>query len=61
MSFFLKKPSALVLTGFDHVTEAKGEFILNQGLKGFALWDAGSDHDDLLLDAICEGAKLGSS
>jgi len=41
--------------------KAKGEFILNEGLKGFAMWDAGSDYDDLLLDAICEGAKLGSS
>ena len=40
-------------------TEAKGQFILSQGLKGFAMWDAGSDYDDLLLDAICTG--MGSS
>jgi len=39
--------------------KAKGQFILSQGLKGFAMWDAGSDYDDLLLDAICTG--MGSS
>jgi len=40
--------------------KAKGEFIAKQGLKGFAMWDAGSDYEDLLLDAILQGQR-GSS
>lgn len=31
---------------------AKGQFIADQGLRGFALWEAASDHDDLLVDSI---------
>ncbi|KAF8329382.1 chitinase [Cantharellus anzutake] len=36
--------------------KAKGEFIRQKGLKGFAMWEAAGDWDDLLLDAIREGA-----
>ena len=31
---------------------AKGNFIANQGLAGFAMWEAAGDYDDVLLDAI---------
>ena len=31
---------------------AKGQFIKDAGLAGFAMWQAGGDSDDILLDAI---------
>lgn len=31
---------------------AKGQFIVDQGLAGFAMWQAGGDYQDLLLDSI---------
>ncbi|KZV65853.1 glycoside hydrolase family 18 protein [Peniophora sp. CONT] len=31
---------------------AKGEFIKDLGLRGFAMWEAGGDYKDILLDAI---------
>ena len=31
---------------------AKGEFIKKLGLRGFAMWEAGGDYKDLLLDSI---------
>ncbi|VDB82806.1 unnamed protein product [Peniophora sp. CBMAI 1063] len=31
---------------------AKGEFIKKLGLRGFAMWEAGGDYNDLLLDTI---------
>lgn len=35
---------------------AKGAFIKSTGLRGFALWEAGGDFQDILLDAIRESA-----
>jgi len=31
---------------------AKGNYIKETGLKGFAMWEAGGDYNDLLLDSI---------
>lgn len=31
---------------------AKGKFIKDNKLGGFAMWEAGGDHGDILLDAI---------
>lgn len=31
---------------------AKGKFIAEQGLRGFAIWEAAGDYKDLLLDAV---------
>ncbi|EKM57063.1 glycoside hydrolase family 18 protein [Phanerochaete carnosa HHB-10118-sp] len=31
---------------------AKGQFIAEQGLRGFAIWEAAGDYNDLLLDAV---------
>jgi hypothetical protein len=33
-------------------TAAKGQYIEETGLAGFILWQAGGDHNDILLDAI---------
>lgn len=33
---------------------AKGQFITDMGLAGFAMWEAGGDYNSILLDAIRE-------
>lgn len=39
---------------------AKGKFIKQAGLAGFALWEVGGDYNNILLNAI-NGAISGSS
>lgn len=34
---------------------AKGEFIKNYGLRGYAMWEAAGDYRDILIDAIRTG------
>ena len=34
------------------MTVAKGNFILEQNLGGFAMWQSGGDFNDILVDAI---------
>ena len=31
---------------------AKGKFIAEQGLRGFAIWEAAGDYNNLLVDAV---------
>ena len=31
---------------------AKGAFIKNNGLLGYAMWEAGGDYNNILIDAI---------
>lgn len=42
------------MISFDDVPafHAKGQFIQSLGLRGFAMWEAGGDSDDILLDSI---------
>ena len=35
---------------------AKGKFIQSEGIRGFAMWEAGGDFNDILLDSIRAGA-----
>ena len=35
---------------------AKGAFIKKMGLKGFAMWEAGGDSNNILIDAIRSSA-----
>ena len=35
--------------------EAKGKFIKSSDLRGFALWETGSDSKDILLNSIHSG------
>jgi len=37
---------------------AKGQFIDASGLAGFAVWQAGGDYKDLLLDSISNGIGI---
>ncbi|KAJ1300608.1 hypothetical protein OPQ81_002262 [Rhizoctonia solani] len=55
---FVYNQTSGVLVAFDNAASftAKGQFINATGLRGFALWEAGGDFDDILLDAIRSGA-----
>lgn len=37
---------------------AKGQYILDTGLHGFAMWEAGGDYDNILVDSIRETVGL---
>jgi chitinase len=43
-----------VMISFDNVQSfaAKGKYIKNTKLRGFAMWEAGGDYDNMLLDSI---------
>ncbi|KAJ3776694.1 endochitinase [Lentinula raphanica] len=47
-----------LMISFDNAQSfaAKGSFIQNYGLGGFAMWEAGGDSNDILLDAIRSAA-----
>lgn len=38
--------------------QAKGEFIKSSKLRGFAMWEAGGDSADILLDSIRSASGL---
>jgi chitinase len=42
------------MVAFDNTQSfaAKGSFIKSNGLRGFAMWEAGGDSNDILLDSI---------
>ncbi|KAH9930546.1 glycoside hydrolase [Epithele typhae] len=48
------------LIAYDDTTSfaAKGNFINNMGMLGFAMWEAAGDKDDLLLDAISDAMGI---
>ncbi|KAJ6515538.1 glycoside hydrolase family 18 protein [Mycena sanguinolenta] len=47
-----------VMISFDNAQSfaAKGNYIKSKGLGGFAMWEAGGDSNDILLDSIRAGA-----
>ncbi|KAI0701967.1 glycoside hydrolase [Cytidiella melzeri] len=47
-------PDNTTMISYDDTTSfaAKGKFIAEQGLRGFALWEASTDYNNLLVDAI---------
>ncbi|KAI5121787.1 hypothetical protein M0805_009779 [Coniferiporia weirii] len=51
---FIYNPSTEVMVSYDDATSfaAKGKFIADSGLGGFAMWETGGDSGDILLDAI---------
>ena len=42
-------------------TAAKGRFVREKGLLGFAMWEAAGDYQDLLLDSIETGVGVTQS
>lgn len=46
------------MVAFDDATSfaAKGDFVKTSNLRGFAMWEAGGDSNDILLDSIRQAA-----
>jgi len=44
----------LIETIFRQAFADKGSFITSTGLRGFAMWEAGGDYNNILIDAIRE-------
>ncbi|KAF5353740.1 hypothetical protein D9758_008635 [Tetrapyrgos nigripes] len=55
---YVYRPDQQVMISFDDpkAFNAKGQFIKDMGLAGFAMWELGGDSDDILVDAIRETA-----
>ncbi|KAI0371354.1 glycoside hydrolase [Pilatotrama ljubarskyi] len=51
---YVYNPQTEVMVSYDDAQSfaAKGRFINEAGLRGFAMWEAAGDSDDILLDAI---------
>ncbi|PPQ64866.1 hypothetical protein CVT26_002584 [Gymnopilus dilepis] len=49
-----------IMVSFDNAQSfaAKGKFIVDKKLRGFAMWEAGGDYKDILLDSIRASAHL---
>ncbi|EPQ53629.1 glycoside hydrolase family 18 protein [Gloeophyllum trabeum ATCC 11539] len=60
---YVYNPNTQVMISYDNAQSfaAKGQFINTQGLAGFAMWETGGDLNDVLLDAISQGAGVDSS
>ncbi|KAJ7498589.1 endochitinase [Mycena latifolia] len=55
---FVYNETTEVMISFDNAQSfaSKGKFIKSTGLAGFAIWEAGADSRDILLDSIRESA-----
>ncbi|KAI0085037.1 chitinase [Irpex rosettiformis] len=55
---YVYNETSKVMVSFDDAPAfaAKGKFIQSEGLRGFAMWEAGGDFKDILLDSIRLGA-----
>ncbi|KAI0320490.1 glycoside hydrolase family 18 protein [Amylostereum chailletii] len=51
---YVYNPTSQVMVSYDDATSfaAKGKFISDSGLAGFAMWEAGGDSKDILLNSI---------
>jgi len=59
---FVYNPETQLMVSYDDATSfaAKGKFILDNKLAGFAMWDATGDSEDILLNSISEALGLSS-
>ncbi|KAF8510380.1 glycoside hydrolase family 18 protein [Gautieria morchelliformis] len=57
---YVYNPTSQVQVSFDDAAAftAKGAYIKSAGLRGFSMWEAGGDSQDILLDAIRAGADV---
>ncbi|KAH6914418.1 endochitinase [Coprinopsis sp. MPI-PUGE-AT-0042] len=55
-------PDKQVLVSYENERSmaAKGDYIYNTGLRGFAMWETGADRNDTLLDAIKSASLNGN-
>lgn len=58
---YLYDPNTSTMISYDDPQSfaAKGRFIHESGLLGFAMWEAAGDYEDMLLDAISDGLGIG--
>ncbi|EKM79886.1 hypothetical protein AGABI1DRAFT_72570 [Agaricus bisporus var. burnettii JB137-S8] len=51
---YVYNTSAEIMVAFDNAQSfaAKGKFVKSKGMRGFAMWEAGGDSNDILLDSI---------
>lgn len=54
---YLYNPTTQLMVSYDNAQSfaAKGQFIVNNTLGGFAMWDATGDYNDVLLNSITQG------
>jgi len=54
---YVYNATSQVMVSFDDAKsfKAKGGFIKDYGLRGWAMWEAAGDHHDILVDSIREG------
>lgn len=59
---FVYDPSKQTLVSYENARSfaAKGDFIYNTGLRGFAMWETGADRNDTLLDSIRNASLNGN-
>ncbi|KAJ6469486.1 glycoside hydrolase family 18 protein [Mycena sanguinolenta] len=57
---FVYNPTSHVMVSYDDATSfaAKGRFINDQGLLGFAVWDVTGDQNDILLNSLHEAMGI---
>ncbi|KAJ0104251.1 hypothetical protein J7T55_001738 [Diaporthe amygdali] len=57
---FLWNATSNVYVSYDDAQSitVKGQYIVNTGLKGFALWEAGGDYNNILVDAARKSTGL---
>lgn len=57
---FVYNTTTNVMISFDNAQSfaAKGKFIKETGIRGFAMWEAGGDFNDILLDSIIETSGI---
>ncbi|KAL6301260.1 chitinase [Sparassis latifolia] len=55
---YVYNETSLVMVSFDDAASfaAKGDYIKSTNLRGFAMWEAAGDYNDILLDSIREAA-----
>jgi len=56
---YVYNKTSQVMISYDNAPSfaAKGQFIKQTGLRGFAMWEAGGDYMDILLDSINEAIR----
>ncbi|TFK25208.1 endochitinase [Coprinopsis marcescibilis] len=59
---FLYNPESRVYVSYEDARSyaAKGDFIYSTGIAGFAMWEAGGDYNDVLLDSIRHASLNGN-
>lgn len=59
---YVYDPKSEIMVAYDNTQSfaAKGDFIKTNGLKGFAVWEAAGDFNDLLINAILNGTINGA-